>query len=173
MRLFETFDLRAGQQFLASLTAPVDRLLDAPGWAKGIAIIAALVQYIETDAFGGTLTLVVVTGIIDFYVGTKAARWLGVYDPRMAHAGAMGKVTGVLFLLITRLMEHFLFTESLLNTRGAVATAIGMSLVLVDLQSIAHHRETFGATPIPVLSQCLDLLQRIIRAKIPPTSDKP
>ena len=173
MRLFEVFDLRAGEQFLQSLLAPVDRLVDAPPWAKAMALLAALIQYVQTDAFGGTLAVVLITGILDYYFGVRASKYLGIYDPRIAHAGAMGKITGVMLLFVTRLMEHLVYTQGILNTKGAVATAIGMSLILVDIQSIAHHRETFGAQPIPVLAQCLDLLHRVVRAKLPAPPEEP
>jgi phage-related holin len=167
MRLFETFDLRAGEQFLQAIAAPVDRLLDMPAWAQLLALLGGVAQFVEHDTFGGALAMVLFSGIVDYWCGVKAARFLGVYDPKMAHAGAMGKITGILLLLIMRLMEHLVFTEGLINTHGALATSIGVSLILVDLQSISHHRETFGATPIPVVSKGLGVVRDILEAKFP------
>lgn len=167
MRLFESFDLRAGEQLLRAIAAPVDRLLDLPPWAQLLALLGGMVQYIEHDTFGAALTMVVVSGVVDYWCGVKAAKYLMVYDPQMAHAGAMGKVTGVLLLLIMRLLEHLIFTEGILNTHGAISASIGISLMLVDLQSIAHHRETFGAAPIPIMSRCLELVRTVLEAKLP------
>lgn len=167
MRLFETFDLRAGQQFLQALAAPVDRLLDMPPWAQLLALLGGVAQFVQHDTFGGALAMIMFSGVVDYWCGVKASRYLGVYDPKMAHAGAMGKITGILLLLITRLMEHLLFTEGLINTHGSVATSIAVSLILVDLQSIAHHRETFGASPIPVVSKGLGFVRAVLEAKFP------
>jgi len=167
MRLFETFDLRASQQLIQAVASPFDRLADMPAWAKLLAGGVAVLQYIQTDAFGGTITLVVVIGVIDYLCGVKAARFAGVYDPRMAHAGAMGKIIGVILVVLLRSIEALIYTQGLLNTRGAIAVAIGISLVGIDLQSIAHHRETFGAKPIPLLSRFLEFLRRILDEKFP------
>lgn len=167
MRLFETFDLRAGAQLVQAITAPFDRLMTLPWWGQLIAFLGGVLQFIQHDTFGGALFVVLVVGVIDYWCGVKAARYIGVYDPKMAHAGAMGKITGVLLLFVTRLMEHLVFTQGLINTHGAVASSIAVSLILVDIQSISHHRETFGATPIPILSRGLVVVRAIIEAKFP------
>jgi hypothetical protein len=64
-------------------------------------------------------------------------------------------------VLLVRLVEGWLYAHAFVDTRGGIATALTVSLIVVDLQSIAHHRESFGATPIPVLSQLLAWLQEL------------
>jgi hypothetical protein len=151
----------------AVLISPVERLENAPTWGKAVGLLGSLVQYVTTDAFTGALFLVLFVGIIDYAVGTKAAKLAGIYSPAAAHRGAMGKITGLLICLILRVVEQYILVQGLVNTRGMLATAVAISLFAVDLQSIAHHRESFGARPIPVLSRVLDWLHALANSRVP------
>jgi hypothetical protein len=161
-------------RFSAVLLSPFDRLEAGATWAKASAAIGALAQYAYHDAFIGALAFVIVSGIADYIVGVKAARLAGAYDVQTAHRGALGKISGLLLLLLVRTFEHYLFLQGLTpNTRGVMATAIAISLFAVDLQSIAHHREELGAQPIPVLGRFLEWLQSLAGSKIPPDPATP
>jgi hypothetical protein len=121
--------------------------------------------------------MVVAVGMIDYWLGVKAAKSTkpSSFDPVVAHRGAMGKVSGVLLLFLVRILEGFVQTQGWGNTKGAAATAIAISLFAVDLQSIAHHREEFGAQPIPVLGAVLGWIQRLASGRVPevPAADTP
>lgn len=156
------------------LYSPFERLEMNPLWGKAMAMLGALYQYLRTDAFSGALLLVVAVGIVDYWLGAKAAKLTKTYDPVVAHRGAMGKISGVVLLFLVRVLEGFIQVQGWGDTHGAAATAIAISLFAVDLQSIAHHREEFGAQPIPLLGAFLSWVQRLASAKIPaPPADTP
>lgn len=159
---------RRDARFSAVLLSPFDRLEMAPSWGRIVAAAGAIYQYVRTDAFSGALLLVVFIGMVDYWLGVKAAKSTKSYDPVIAHRGAMGKICGVLLLFMIRLVESYIQAQGLGDTHGAAATAIAISLFAVDLQSIAHHREEFGAQPIPVLGAVLGWLQRIASSRVPP-----
>lgn len=148
-------------RFSSILLSPFDRLDMNPVWGKAMALLAGLYQYLRTDAFSGALLMVVAVGMVDYWLGVRAAKSTKTFDPVIAHRGAMGKISGVLLLFLVRILEGFIQAQGWGNTKGAAATAIAISLFAVDLQSIAHHREEFGAAPIPVLSPALSWLQRV------------
>lgn len=154
--------------FSAVFLSPFERLELNPNWGKVVAATGAVYQYLRTDAFSGALLLVVAVGIIDYWLGVKAAKSTKppTYDPVIAHRGAMGKVSGVLLLFLIRILEGFIQAQGWGNTKGAAATAIAISLFIVDLQSIAHHREEFGAQPIPLVSPFLTWVQRLISSLV-------
>src|SRR5690349_10664736 len=107
MRTTSAFDIRHGGRVTAVLFSPLERIGDVPLWGKIAAIGAAVVQFVATDKFGGAVTLVLVAGIVDYYVGVKGARYQGTFDPKLAHAGAMGKIAGLMLLLLFRLVEYY------------------------------------------------------------------
>lgn len=153
---------------LSALMTPLQRVEDAPTWGKLLGVLLAVWQYVTHDLFGGALLLVFVTGAVDYVLGIKAAKHAGTYDPKIAHAGFIGKLSGMLLIFILHFFEHWARLHSFIDTRGALAIALAISLFAVDLQSIAHHRESFGARPIPVLSNILGWLQALASKRVPP-----
>jgi hypothetical protein len=163
------YRIQRDPRFSAVLLSPFDRLESGPLWSRVVGACAAIYQYLRTDAFSSALLMVVAVGIVDYWLGVKAAKSTKppTYDPVVAHRGAMGKLSGVLLLFLVRILEGFVNAQGWGNTHGAVATAIAMSLFAVDLQSISHHREEFGAQPIPVLGAVLAWAQRIASGRVP------
>jgi phage-related holin len=153
--------------FNAFLT-PLMRLDETPAWGKMLGALLAVWHYVTHDLFGGVLFLVFITGAADYLFGVRAAKHAGTYDPRIAHAGFIGKLSGMVLIFILRFFEHWASTNSLIDTKGALSIALAISLFAVDLQSIAHHRESFGARPIPVLSNILSWLQALASKRVPP-----
>lgn len=149
------------------LASPVDRIQSTPPWAWCVGACAAAFQLVKEEAFVGAIMLVFIVGVFDYVVGVKAARMNREYNSDIARAGAMGKMSGLILLLLLWLIEHWIRVIGVIDTGGMVATAVAVSLIAVDLQSIAHHRESFGAKPIPVLSQVLNWLQDVFTNKIP------
>jgi hypothetical protein len=153
------------------LFSPLSRLKAVPAWEITPAL-GASAQLLYHDAFFGALILVFFGGIFDFVLGVRVAKLTpGVYSTVVAQRGFYGKVSGILLLLLIRALEHYLQLQGIIpNLRGMVATAVAISLFAVDLQSIAHHREEFGAQRIPILSRLFDWLQRISESLFPPDS---
>jgi hypothetical protein len=166
MRLVEGGSIKLS----AVLFSPVRRLGETPEMGQAMAVLVGIWQALTSSVFGGALALVLLTSVLDYIVGVKAAKVMGRYQPGIAHAGAMGKITGVLLLLIVRLFEGWVSATGFLETRGGIATALAVSLIAVDFQSIAHHRETFGARPIPFLSSLVAWMQNAAAGKLPPTT---
>jgi len=156
------------------LLTPVERAADVPAWGKLLALAAAAYSWLRSDMFAGALLLTIVAAAFDYWVGVKAAKHTDTYDPGLAHGGAMSKVSGVLLLLLLRGAEAWALSQvGVADTRGAVATAVAVSLFTVDLQSIAHHRESFGAPPIPVLSKVFAWLHAVAGGKVPASHAAP
>lgn len=168
MRHESDFDHFTGGRLATAFVSPIERALEVPWWGKVGAIAAATTQYVVTDMFGGALILVFAAMTVDYGVGVTAAKRLGKYEPRLAQQGAMGKITGLLLLILLRLFEAYAHAQGVIDTRGGLATAVAIGLFTVDLQSIAHHRESFGAAPIPVLSKIFEWLQAFAGSKVPP-----
>lgn len=141
--------------------------------AKLIAVLAAIAQYLMTDAFAGAFILVFVAGLMDYRIGVRSAKLMKLYDPLIAHRGWLGKMSGFCLLLLIRALEFYLHGQGFLDTHAALATGVALSLFAVDVQSIAHHREELGLQPIPALGDLISFVQRFARSKIPPDSASP
>lgn len=155
----------------AILLAPLERVEHAPIWIRVFALAGAAWQYVTTSAFSVALFLVFVAAVFDYILGVKASKWNGTYTPRAAHAGLVGKIAGLGIAMFIRIFEYFILVQGLGDTKGMLGTAVAISLFASDMQSIAHHRERFGAKPIPVLSAALEWIQRFASSKIPSPPD--
>lgn len=153
------------------LVAPLERLNDAPTWGWAAAWLGGAWQWLRGDAFSSLLGLIVLIAGADYYYGTKAARLANKFSPTLAQRGWHGKMSGLVLLLGIRLFEGWAAAAHLVDSKGGIATAIGIALLTVDLQSIAHHRESFGAVPIPVLSAAFAWMRGIVSVKLPPARD--
>jgi Bacteriophage holin family len=158
---------RRDTRLSAVFLSPFNRLEVAPAWGKAVAAIAAIYQYVRTDAFSGALLLLVFIGLIDYWLGVKAAKYENTYDATIAHRGVMGKICGIALVFLVRLIEGYIQIQGLGDTHGIAATAIALQLFVVDLQSIAHHREQFGGAPLAFLVPIFAWLDRFGSAKIP------
>jgi hypothetical protein len=151
------------------LVQPLERVAaDTPFWGWVLAWTGSFWQWLRGDAFSTLLVLIVAVAFCDYYYGVKTARLSQQFNPLLAQRGWHGKMSGLVLLLAIRLFEGWTAASGLVDTKGAVATALGIALLSVDLQSIAHHREGFGATPIPVLSPVLAWVRSFAGVKLPP-----
>lgn len=159
--------------FWASILAPLQRIDTTPVWGQVLSAAAMAWTVVTHDMFAGALVLVLISALFDYWIGVKAAKFKGLYDSHRAHAGVSSKMSGILLLMMIRLAEFWGGQHVLLNTKGAIATAVAISLFAVDVQSISHHREEMGASPIPVLGRVIALLQGLASSKVPgpPTDD--
>lgn len=156
------------------LLQPLERIAsDTPTWGWWAAWLGAGWQWLKGDAFSSLLALIVFVGAADYYYGVKSARLRERFSPTLAQRGVHGKMSGILLLLAVRLFEGWAASYAIVDSEGAVATALGIALLSVDLQSIAHHRESFGATPIPVLSGVLAWMRGLGAARPLPPSPPP
>lgn len=159
--------------FKKLLVAPLERLSDAPTWGWLAAWVGGAWQWLRGDAFSSLLGLIVLIAGADYYYGTKAARFANKFNPTLAQRGWHGKMSGLVLLLGIRLFEGWVAAAHLVDSKGGIATAVGIALITVDLQSIAHHRETFGAVPIPVLSTVFSWMRGVVSVKLPPPGPDP
>lgn len=161
----------------AALSSPLARIADdVPLWGWLTGVLAGAWQTVSADTFTRLLFLILVAASADYLFGVKSAKHRGVYDPRIAHGGAIGKVAGLVLVLLLRGIEGWLLLSDFVDSRGAIATTVGVALLSVDLQSIAHHREALGAPPVPVLSHALAWLRGLTTPKTvlpgPPDSEE-
>lgn len=159
--------------FKQLLVQPVERLAaDTPFWGWVVALLGSTWQWLAGDAFTTLLLLIVSVAGCDYYYGTKAAYLNGQFSPQMARRGWHGKMSGIVLLLAVRLFEGWASLAHYVDSRGSVATLLGIALLSVDLQSIAHHREAFGAAPIPVLGPILAWMRTIGPIREPSASPR-
>ncbi len=160
--------------FKKLLLQPLERIAsDTPTWGWGAAWLGAGWQWLQGDAFSALLGIIIVVGVADFYYGVKSAKLHGRFNPTLAQRGVHGKMSGIVLLLAVRLFEGWTAGYAIVDSEGAVATALGIALLSVDLQSIAHHRESFGATPIPVLSTALAWMRGLTAVREVPPPPRP
>lgn len=162
--------------FKKLLLQPWERIaVDTPTWGWWLAWVGGFWQWLRGDAFSSLLALIVAIAAADYYYGVKSARLHKRFSPVLAQRGWHGKVSGVVLLLGVRLFEGWAASSALIDSKGGIATALGIALLTVDLQSIAHHRESFGAAPIPVLSNVLVWMRALgsVRDVAPPPPPSP
>jgi hypothetical protein len=152
---------------LHAIVSPMDRLASASPEIQVGAMLIAAIQWVARDLFAGALMLVIFAGVSDYLLGGRIARMKGEWNGNAARNGVVGKMSGVFLCLLIRFFEAWLAQQADLNTHGAVATGLAVSLFAVEVQSIAFHRESVGARPIPILSSILDWMQRMAGNKIP------
>lgn len=143
----------------AMITAPLSRLRDISptGWL--VSLSGGLISLVRDEMFIGILLLASIASWIDYYLGVKAARFGNRYNPALAHAGAVSKVSGILQLLILRAFEEWLSVHVMhFDSRGLLASVVAMAIFAADLGSWQSHREELGARPIPVLTSLLRLV---------------
>lgn len=155
------------------LLQPLERVAsDTPTWGWMLAWTGGIWQWIKGDAFSTLLVLIVLIAGYDYYCGVKSARLAKMFDPVLASRGWHGKMSGLVLLLGIRVFEGWAAASHLVDSKGGIATALGIALLTVDLQSIAHHREGFGAAPIPILSNILEWMRGIVAVKAPPSREE-
>jgi phage-related holin len=113
------------------------------------------------------LALVLVTAMVDYVAGTLTAHVLGEYKSGIAYTGFLSKLLGLVLLMVVRLLEGFVAITGFVDSRGALATAAAVSLIAVDIVSIAKHRARLGGEPIPFTTALTDWLQSAILEKLP------
>ncbi len=156
-----------GSALIGVVLSPLERLGEVPVWGRIIALLLALCQFVATDAFGSAIAIVLLASVVDYCVGAYAAKARGEWKPELARSGAMGKVSGLGLLVLIRILEWFASAQGLIESNGALATLVAVSLIAVDLQSIAHHRESFGARPIPFLSALFKWIEQLLSSRLP------
>lgn len=150
--------------------APFDRLLDAPNWAHAFGVIGSVLTYLVTDLFTSALFLIAASGCVDYMLGIRIAKARKVYDPAIAHAGVISKISGIAIMMLARMAEYWMMNAGVVNTRGMIAAGLTLSLFAVDLDGIQAKREQLGARPIPGLSKFTHFLNSIIERGLPSTA---
>lgn len=157
--------------------APAERVIDAPLYAKFLATLYALASMIRADILFLVLVALILANIWDTIVGRAAASKRGEpVDPNLARAGFLTKVSGIVMVLLVRVLEHWAETSQIVgleHSRGALAAAATVTLLLMEFESIESHRITLGARPSPWLTPFLRFMRaveaRLLVAFNPPT----
>lgn len=153
------------------MLSPITRLEDVPrpwGWITATSF--AFWQWMTADAFRALILIVIAANIWDYIFGVWAAKHRGKWDSRLAHAGAVGKVMGLVMLSLLHAVEEYIThfapdSWPLPEAHGMVAVVAGVGLILVDLQSIENHRKQLGLRPIPGISWVFDILEKYSHKK--------
>ena len=141
------------------LVAPLERLSDAPTWGWAAAWLGGAWQWLRGDAFSSLLGLIVLIAGADYYYGTKAARLANKFSPTLAQRGWHGKMSGLVLLLGIRLFEGWAAAAHLVDSKGGIATAIGIALLTVGLRAPPRVVRR-GPHPRPVCRVRLDARDR-------------
>lgn len=145
--------------------APIDRILEAPIYSKLAGLLTAAFSVITGDIVFLVLIGLAFCNAWDFIMGREAAKRRGEpVNSDTARAGALTKFSGIVLVLIVRLLEAWgtRFDISVLSsTNGAIAAGFCVTLILFDLESIEGHRVELGARPIPMLSQLMSVMRKV------------
>lgn len=147
--------------FASALLSPFVRLDDAPTWGKMLGAVVALVKLAIGAPLTQLLLLLVAVSGLDYLLGAEVARQKGTYNPDVARAGALGKGVGATLCLIVWALEGVIASADLPSTGGALATALAVALLAVELESFDAHRERLTGKPTPLLRPILDFLRGI------------
>lgn len=96
--------------------------------------------------------------LLDYLLGAEVACRRGDYDPNLARAGTIGKDSGLVLAFVVRGIELVLANTGLVDTHGALATALAVALAVVELESYDRHRHRRALTgkPTPPLQPVLE-----------------
>lgn len=149
------------------LLRPLQRMEEAPGWAKALSPLAGLATAVFSDTvLIQLLALYLIAGATDFVIGAMIAARGRAYDSDRARAGLLGKIAAVVLVLLLRALEAVLAQLGPLNTSGLIAGSAAFVLLLQELRSINAHREALTGRPVPLLGTLFDRLDRIAEAVI-------
>lgn len=154
----------------AILLTPLSRIAEVPLYGKILGVVAGLVSWIFADLLAGILALLVLSGALDYILGRHIAKRRGVYDPLLAQAGALSKLSAILMLALLRGFEFWATAHTIPGigaTHGAISAALATGLFVLDLESIEHHRTFIGARPIPGFSHVVAWLRAIETRLLP------
>lgn len=146
--------------------SPLLRIRDMQTGEWLVSLLAGTVTLaLKASTFAQLLALLVVSSMVDYVVGRRVAKIRGVYDPVMAHAGAVGKIVGVVLVFLVRGFE-FAFVPYY-DTRGVIATVLATGLFVVDLESIHFHRMQLGSKPIPGFAHIVRFIRGLSQKALP------
>jgi hypothetical protein len=160
-------DVRSSGYLRAALVAPFGRLEEAPVWSWITGTATAAVQLLTDVPLLGLLLILMFVSLLDFLLGSEIARRNGTYDPNLARGGMIGKATGVLLVLIVWSVEALIDAAGLIDTHAALATALAVVLLAVEIESFDQHRETLTGRPTPLIRPIIDFLRGFAEGAIP------
>lgn len=145
------------------VTDPVQKVLERVqdfGAAKAaVVVVAATVQAVLADLFGGMLVILVAAAVFDTLYGRRVAHILEDFDPLEASKGLHSKIIGILLACSVRWFEWWFAQQAVFggfNTEGMLATGIAALLFAAEIESINRHRVRFGRGPVPLIGTFLE-----------------
>lgn len=154
-------DRRPAPLLCAAFLSPIGRLDEAPVWGKIAAGLLAGLQLVLGAPLLQLLLLLSAMSLLDYLLGAEVARRRGEYDPHLARAGMIGKASGVVLAFVVWVSEVILANAGLVDTHGALATALAVALLAVEIESYDRHREALTGKPTPLLRPVLEFLRVI------------
>lgn len=142
-----------------ALISPLVRLRDMGGGEWLMAALLSLAGLIWGELTMRVLLVLILSGAWDYYVGRGTAKRRQEFSPVLAHAGVVGKASGIVLVLLVFLLEAALAPH--VDTRHLPSLALALGLVIVDLESIHDHRVKAGIAPIPLFGDVIEFLKRI------------
>jgi hypothetical protein len=155
-------DARPFAMYGICLLRPLQRIDEAPAWAKALAPVGGLLTAILNDAILlQLLALYLFAGVVDFVIGAMIAQRERAYNADRARAGVLGKVSALVLVMLLRALEAVLAQLAPVNSSGLIAGSAALVLFLQELRSINTHRETLTGRPVPLLGALFDRLDRV------------
>jgi fluoride ion exporter CrcB/FEX len=151
----------------ASLLQPTRKLLELPGLAKATAAASFVWQYVSTDMFGGALAISMLASLLEYLFWVSASKKAGEFTMATARANVVSKLAGISLALLIRVIEAWAEVHKIISTHGGLGTAVAVSLIAIELQSLAHHRETFGGKPLGVVNLISGWLAKWAESRVP------
>lgn len=130
----------------------------------------AVILTVLGDAFFWMWSLLATAALIDWVVGRMAVRMMTpeLFSIKKSREGLYGKAIGLTILALLRSMESILpsvIQVDVPDTHGLLSSLIAVALFIDELDSIAHHRESLGKPPIPLLGWALEHVRGLTGAE--------
>ncbi len=166
----------AGCEFhLGMLFAQAEGLVRSSWPAKLTGALAALANFAVNDLFSGLLLIFMASSTWDYFLGRRAAAHEGKFDSRASYNGLVAKMSGVVILLLIRLVEYWALRHDLLDIlrlggeipSGIISTGFVAIALYDQWKSIAKNHERLGK-PLPFAGAVESVIGRI-RVRKPET----
>jgi hypothetical protein len=157
------------------------RLQEAPWWGKILAPFVAILGAVFEEFFVALGIVLVMAQSLDLYLGSRAAARRGVvpedlvadhrrkipFSWKVFWWGAESKAATIGFVITWRAAEYVLSLATPIHTAGWLSTAIVITVLAGELESIEHHRRALGSRAIPLVSLLVAWMRKVSMKLLP------
>lgn len=165
MRL--TYETRPSCTVRMMLLSPVERLAQAPWYAKLVGVLAAVVEFVAGDPFTQLMLLYGGICLFDLLLGSEVAHKEDRWNGHAFRAGAVGKVAGLMLVMVIRALEAVIANAQLVDTHCAISFGLAIILIVVELESFDRHKEALTGRPTPFIRPALSMLRSLGQGTLP------